>query len=185
MVAIFVLQAYNSNMNIRYGTIEDAKRLAEFGAKAFYDSFANDNTEENIRLYLKRTYSPELQLSELINPDVVFLIAELEDETVGYVKINLKNRDDSVRGIRIIEIERIYAAKEHIGRGVGKLLMQASIQEARQRDYDSLWLGVWEKNPRAIEFYKKWGFKEVGTHVFMLGDDTQRDFIMELKLDQQ
>lgn len=170
-------------MKIRYGTIDDAKMLAEFGAKAFYDSFANDNAEENIHLYLKRTYSPEIQLSELTNPEVVFLIAEIEDEAVGYVKINLNSRAGSVQGSRTIEIERIYAAKEHIGKGVGKSLMQACIEEAKQRDCDSLWLGVWEKNPRAIAFYKKWGFVETGTHAFMLGNDPQRDFIMELKLE--
>lgn len=169
-------------MKIRYGTINDAAMLSEFGAKAFYDSFAKDNTKKNIRLYLKRTYSPEIQWSELTNPEIVFLIAEIEGEAVGYVKINLNSRDDSVKGIKTIEIERIYAAKEHIGKGVGKSLMQASIQEAKQRGCDSLWLGVWEKNPRAIDFYKKWGFKEVGTHIFMLGNDPQRDIIMELRL---
>ena len=170
-------------MVIRYGNTHDAAMLAEFGSKAFHDSFAKDNTEENIRLYLKQTYSPQIQLGELTNPEVVFLIAEIEDETVGYVKINLTNKDDSVKGIKTIEIERIYAAKEHIGEGVGKSLMQASIQEAKRRGCDSLWLGVWEKNPRAIEFYKKWGFVEVGTHVFMLGDDPQRDYIMELMVE--
>ncbi len=171
-------------MNIRYATTDDAKMLAEFGAKAFQDSFAKDNTEENMRLFLKRTYSPEIQLNELTNPNVVFLIAEIEGEAVGYVKINLNSRDKSVKSIKTIEIERIYAAKEHIGKGVGKSLMQASIQEAEQRGCDSLWLGVWEKNPRAIEFYKKWGFVEVGTHVFMLGDDPQRDYSMELRLER-
>ena len=60
--------------------------------------------------------------------------------------------------------------------------MNASIREAKQRGYDSLWLGVWEKNPRAIEFYKKWGFREVGSHVFMVGDDPQKDYIMELEV---
>ena len=171
-------------MNIRYATTDDAKMLAEFGAKTFQDSFAKDNTEENMRLFLKRTYSPEIQLNELTNPNVVFLIAEIEGEAVGYVKINLNSRDKSVKSIKTIEIERIYAAKEHIGKGVGKSLMQASIQEAEQRGCDSLWLGVWEKNPRAIEFYKKWGFVEVGTHVFMLGDDPQRDYSMELRLER-
>lgn len=170
-------------MNIQYGTIDDAKMLAEFGAKAFRDSFAKDNTEENMHLFLKQTYSPELQLNEIANPNVVFLIAEIEGETVGYVKINLTNRGDSIKDTKTIEIERIYAAKEHIGKGVGKSLMLASIQEAKQRGCDSLWLGVWEKNPRAIEFYKKWGFVEVGAHVFMLGDDPQRDYIMELRFE--
>lgn len=168
-------------MFIRYGTVDDAKMLSEFGAKAFSESFAEDNTEENIRLYLEQTYSPEIQFHELTNPEVVFLIAEIENAAVGYVKINLNSRDDSVQGSGTIEIERIYAAKEHIGKGVGKSLMQASIREAKQRGCDSIWLGVWEKNPRAIAFYRKWGFEEVGTHTFMLGTDPQRDFIMELR----
>jgi ribosomal protein S18 acetylase RimI-like enzyme len=72
--------------------------------------------------------------------------------------------------------------QEYIGKGVGRELMAAAIREAGQRGCDSVWLGVWEKNPRAIAFYKKWGFQEVGSHVFQLGDDLQTDFIMELML---
>lgn len=169
-------------MIIRYGNINDAKILSEFGGKAFYDSFAKDNTEENIRLFLKKTYSPEIQLEELSHPDVMFLVAEIDSETVGYAKLNLNSKDSAVKGRKVLEIERIYAAKEHIGKGVGKELMQASIQEAKRRGFDSVWLGVWEKNPRAIEFYKKWGFQKVGTHAFMLGNDSQKDLVMELEL---
>ena len=171
-------------MNIRYGTPADANLLAEFGAQAFYDSFAKDNTEENIQLYLKKTYSHEIQLRELSDSNVIFLIAAIDGQIVGYVKINLNSRDEAVRGSKTLEIERIYASKDHIGKGIGKELMQACIKEAKRRDCDSIWLGVWEKNSRAIEFYKKWGFKEVGTHVFMLGKDPQMDFVMELSLEQ-
>ena len=60
--------------------------------------------------------------------------------------------------------------------------MQATIQEARLRGCDSVWLGVWEENLRAISFYKKWGFREVGNHIFTVGNDPQNDFIMELEL---
>lgn len=171
-------------MKIRYGTVEDAKILSEFGAKAFYDSFAKDNTEENIRMYLKKTYSPEIQLQELSHPDVLFLIAEIDSKIVGYAKLNLNSRDVSIRSAKTLEIERIYAAKDYIGKGVGKELMQAGIDKARQRGCDSVWLGVWEKNPRAINFYKNWGFQEVGTHIFMIGDDPQKDFIMEMRFEQ-
>ena len=81
-----------------------------------------------------------------------------------------------------MEIRRIYASQYYLGKGVGKELMQAAISEAQQRGCDCLWLGVWEKNQRAIHFYKKWGFREVGTHTFSLGDDLQNDLIMELEL---
>ena len=167
-------------MKIRYGNISDASMLFELGAKTFFDTFARDNTPENISLYMERSFSREIQLDELSQPDIIFLIAELENEPVGYAKLRMNSHEESVKGTKVIEIERIYAAQEHIGKGVGKELMRACINEATRRGCDSVWLGVWEKNQRAIEFYAKWGFKEVGTHIFMLGDDPQRDFIMEL-----
>ena len=167
-------------MNVRYGNLNDAMLLSRLGAKTFHDAFAKDNTPENISLYIEKSFSEEIQLNELSRPDIVFLIAELEDEPVGYAKLKMNSHDEAVKGTKVVEVERIYALQEYIGQGVGKELMKACINEARQKGCDSLWLGVWEKNRRAIEFYAKWGFQKVGTHIFMLGDEPQRDFVMEL-----
>jgi GNAT superfamily N-acetyltransferase len=169
-------------MNIRYGTSADAKMLSELGAKTFYDTFARDNTPENMAEHLKRSFSPEIQLAELSDPDNIFLIVENESQPIGYAELILDSKEDTLAGTNPLEIRRIYATQEYLGKGVGKALMQAAIQEARQRGRDSLWLGVWEKNPRAIDFYKKWGFKEVGMHTFKVGDDPQRDYVMELTI---
>jgi diamine N-acetyltransferase len=169
-------------MKLRYGNIHDATILSELGAKTFYDTFARDNTPENISLYMKKSFSIEIQLNELSRPDIIFLIAELEEEPVGYAKLKMNSEDQAVKGTNLIEIERIYASQKYIGKGIGRELMKACISEARQRECDKVWLGVWEKNHRAIDFYAKWGFKEVGTHIFMLGNDPQRDFVMELNL---
>jgi len=169
-------------MNIRYGNIEDAKMLSELGAKTFYDTFAKDNTPENIKAHLKNSFSPEIQFTELSNPNHIFLIAEDEYQPIGYAQLTLDSKEEFLSGTNSLEVRRIYASQEYIGKGIGKALMQAAIHEAEQRGCDSVWLGVWEKNPRAIEFYKKWGFKEVGSHIFTVGDDPQRDFVMELML---
>ena len=167
---------------IRYGTPEDAARLAEFGAKAFYETFAKDNSPDNMEAYLRASFSLEIQSNELSSSDTVFLIAETKGILIGYAQLIMDTKKESLQGTNTLEIRRIYASQDFIGKGVGKELMRASIQEAKQRGCDSLWLGVWEKNPRAIHFYEKWGFKEVGTHTFHVGDDPQRDFIMELAL---
>ena len=169
-------------MNIRHGTTADAKMLSELGAKTFYDTFAKDNTSENMSAHLKKSFSSEIQFAELSVPEHIFLIAEEESQPIGYAQLIMDSKDEALAGNKSLEVRRIYAAQEYIGKGIGKALMQASIQEAKQRGCDSIWLGVWEKNPRAIEFYKKWGFKEVGTHIFTVGDDPQQDFIMELLL---
>lgn len=169
-------------MNIRYGTIADAQMLSELGARTFYDTFAKDNTPENIDAYVKESFSPEIQFNELSQPNIIFLIAESEGIPIGYAQLLMNSKDESIKGIRPLEIRRIYASQDYVGKGVGKELMQATIREARQRDCDCIWLGVWEENQRAIDFYEKWGFREVGTHIFFVGDDPQNDFVMELKL---
>jgi len=170
-------------MNIRYGTSKDARMLSELGAKTFYDTFAKDNTPENMAAHLTNSFSPEIQFAELSDPNNIFLIAESEGHPIGYAQLILQSKDDSLAGTNPLEILRIYASQEYIGKGVGKELMQAAISEAQQRGCDSIWLGVWEKNLRAIEFYKKWGFKTVGAHTFTVGEDPQKDFIMELVLE--
>ena len=94
----------------------------------------------------------------------------------------INSKDEAIKSTQPLEIRRIYASQEYLGRGVGKELMQATISEAKLRGCDCIWLGVWEKNQRAIDFYEKWGFREVGTHIFSVGDDPQNDFVMELEL---
>jgi GNAT superfamily N-acetyltransferase len=156
--------------------------LAELMAKTFYDTFAKDNTAEDMRVHLETSYSPEIQLAELSSPDHVFLIAEAEGMPVGFAQLILGSVEESIHGSKPAEVRRIYVTKEYIGKGVGKELIQAAIGESKGRGCECLWLGVWEKNPHAIEFYKKWGFREVGSHVFMVGNDPQTDYIMELHL---
>lgn len=169
-------------MKIRYATPNDGKMLSELGARTFCETFAKDNISENMETYLKQSFSPEIQFNELSQPDFIFLIAEFEGIPIGYAQLVVNSRDDAIKGIRPLEIRRIYATQEYLGKGVGKELMQAATSEARQRGCDCVWLGVWEKNQRAIEFYKKWGFRQVGTHLFSVGDDLQNDFVMALEL---
>ncbi len=169
-------------MNIRYANENDASWLAELGRKTFYDTFKEYNTAEDMGNYLSEHFSPEIQTFELKDPNIIFLIAEINGTPVGYVKLIGQSRDDEVSGTNPVELQRIYVIQAYIGKGAGAQLMTESIRAAKERGFDCLWLGVWEKNERAIKFYEQWGFQKVGNHVFMLGEDAQTDFIMELIL---
>ncbi|MBC7878294.1 MAG: GNAT family N-acetyltransferase [Anaerolineales bacterium] len=169
-------------MNIRYANKDDSLLLAELGRKTFYDSFIEHNTPEDMAKYLSGHYSPEIQMSEINDPDTIFLIAEINGIPVGYAKLRGQSRANGIAGTNPLELQRIYTLQEYIGKGVGPGLMRESIREAKERGFNSLWLGVWEKNERAIKFYEKWGFKKVGDQIFMLGEDPQTDFTMELSL---
>ena len=66
-----------------------------------------------------------------------------------------------------LEIERIYVIKEFHGKNIGQLLCDKAIEVATQKGAEYVWLGVWEENPRAINFYKKNGFVEFDKHIFI------------------
>ncbi len=164
---------------IRQATPQDIELLSSIGARAFSQSFGAANTPENMAAYLAASFSPEKQASEMAEPGAVFLIAENESEPVGFAHLREDPAPTCITGIHPVELSRIYMLEGWKGQGLGSQLMQACIDEARQRGADVLWLGVWEENPKAIAFYKKWGFSIVGTHAFQLGSEAQEDYLMQ------
>jgi GNAT superfamily N-acetyltransferase len=143
------------------------------------DSFAAQNTPENMQAYLSGSFSPEIQASELADPQTRFLLIEEPDGTVeGYARLKFGTAPASIPGEKPLEISRFYACKAWIGKGVGAFLIQACLREARLAGCDTIWLDVWEENPRAIAFYRKWGFEQVGMQRFVLGEDVQHDLLM-------
>ena len=144
--------SYKIPFNIRYATCADNILLAEIGRQTFSDSFAADNTPEDMAAYLDASFSPQIQAAELADPNTVFLIAEANGETVGFARLKEGLPLPGITGAHPIEIVRFYSVKAWIGRGVGAALMQACLDEANRRKCDSIWLDVWERNPRAIAF---------------------------------
>jgi ribosomal protein S18 acetylase RimI-like enzyme len=169
-------------IRIRPAHPEDNQLLFELGAETFSDAFGRDNTPHDMELYLTSAFSPEIQAGELADPSSLFLIAEVHGQPAGYARLLEGRPPAQVTGPRPIEIVRLYARTQWIGRGVGTVLMQACLAESKARGCDTIWLGVWEMNRRAIAFYQKWGFRQVGSHQFLLGDDLQTDWLMERPL---
>ena len=166
-------------LTIRRGEADDAGLLAQLGARTFSEAFAAHNTPEDMAAYLASAFSPTQQAAELADPHCLFQIAETNGVAIGYAMLRSGDALDGVAGEKPIELVRLYVSRESLGSGAGAALMQACIGEAKQRDYETLWLGVWEHNHRARAFYHKWNFIEVGKHVFQLGDDPQTDILMQ------
>lgn len=163
---------------IRRANSGDALLLAEFGARTFSETFAKDNTPEDMEAYLASSFNVIVQTEELADPESIFLIAEIDGVPAGYAKLHSGEPLEEIKGAKPIELVRLYVSREWLGRGVGEGLMRACIEEAREAGHETIWLGVWEKNARAQAFYRKWNFREVGEHPFPLGADIQRDILM-------
>lgn len=159
----------------------DAELLADLALRTFNDAFAGHplNRPEDMAAYTAEAFAPDRLRAELADTAAVYLLAEVGGEPVGYAKLAFGPAEPGVTGERPAELCRLYAEQRHLGRGVGPALMAECLAEAAGRGCDVIWLGVWEHNPRAQNFYRKWGFVEVGSHVFQLGTDAQTDLLMQ------
>ncbi|WP_418509983.1 N-acetyltransferase family protein [Corallibacter sp.] len=167
---------------IRKITVNDLNELQSIGKLTFSETFSSGNSKENMKAYLENGFSTEKLTTELSDPNAEFYFAELEGETIGYLKVNVGQSHTEIKDHNALEIERIYVLKAFHGKKVGQILYNKAIAIAKEKNVDYVWLGVWEENPRAIRFYEKNGFKAFDKHVFKLGNDEQTDIMMQLQL---
>ncbi len=165
---------------VRPATIADACRLSELAASTFRETFEADNSPDDMARYLAEAFTPERQASEITDPACTVLLAERRGasgdvELVGYVHLVSGPVPVAVQGPTPLELKRFYVARAWHGQGVAQALMDAALDAAGARHAETVWLGVWERNPRAVAFYRKYGFTQVGEHTFMLGADPQTD----------
>lgn len=156
--------------------------LQLIGRQTFYETFAAVNTEADMAKYLDETFNTEKIKSELTNPFSLFYLASNNEEAIGYLKLNFGPAQSDLQDDTSLEIERIYVKAAYHGKQVAQQLFATAMEVALAHNKSYIWLGVWEKNPRAIAFYKKNGFTEFGTHIFMLGNDPQTDILMKRAL---
>ena len=168
--------------SIRYASAADALALSQLGAKTFRATYADANDADAVEAYVADHYSPAIQLAELEDDRLIYLVAEIDAHLAGFALLRTDQAHPDVHGTSPIRLARIYVETPHLGVGVGSTLMDRCIEECRMRGHDLLWLGVWERNEKAIAFYERWGFSSVGADVFDLGGDKQRDVILTLPI---
>lgn len=170
------------NIKIVGVTPNDVARLQDISIQTFSETFSAVNTPEDMAQYLNESLSLSKLSDELNNKSSQFYFAVQGEQVIGYLKLNTGQAQTDVKDNDALEIERIYVSQAFLGKNIGKLLYEKAVQIARQAGARYIWLGVWEKNFRAISFYKKNGFVEFDQHVFMLGTDRQIDIMMKKDL---
>ncbi len=169
-------------LTFRKCTLNDVDTLHVISYRTFNETFAHLNTPANMEAYLEKSFAVNKLYDELSESNSLFYFLYVNGELAGYLKLNEGPAQTDVNDIQSLEIERIYVEKEFQGKRLGRAIMNKAIEIATMRKKSYIWLGVWEKNDKAISFYKKNGFYEVGTHSFFMGSDEQTDFIMRKDL---
>ena len=164
--------------SIRLVKEDELELLRDICLETFQRSFGKDNTPEDMEIYLEKTFNREKLQNDMSNPLVSFYFLIHNSEIAGYLRLNegSAQTDDVLEGA--LEIERIYVLPEKQNKNLGAALIEKSVEIARERDINTLWLGVWNKNSNAIRFYERHGFRPFGIHEFLLGNDLQTDLLM-------
>jgi len=169
-------------MQIRPANINDAIILAELGAKTFYETFREFHTEEDMQQYIQKAYSVDLITENLSKENIQYFIAFDEEKPIGYLKLIKNVTHEKLISQKNIELEKIYVLKEYLDKKVGKELMLQAFNFSKQNNFETLFLGVWQENHRAVNFYKKFGFETFTIRTFQLGETLCDDFLMKLNL---
>ncbi|MEC6748161.1 N-acetyltransferase [Marinilactibacillus sp. XAAS-LB27] len=162
--------------------LKDVDTLQEISIETFRETFQEQNTPEHMNDYLENAYNPKKLEQEISNPYSFFYFLYVNLKIAGYLKVNIDSAQTEVMGNDTLEIERIYLKKDFQELGLGTYLINKAEAVAREKNKSKIWLGVWEKNEKALIFYQKKGFSRVGQHSFFMGNDEQTDLIMLKKL---
>jgi GNAT superfamily N-acetyltransferase len=170
------------DFKITKATLDNLDLLQKISKQTFFETFAAFNSKENMKQYLNESLSLEQLKLELENEFSEFYFAYNENEVIGYLKINRGESQTEKTSKNLLEIERIYVLEKFQGKKVGQMLFQKAVEMAKSYQKNTIWLGVWEKNEKAIQFYLKNGFEIFDKHIFKLGEDLQTDLLMIRKL---
>ena len=172
----------SDKLRIREVKPSEVLQLQGITRDTFIKAFAHQNKPSDIEMYVAEAFAIAQIQSEFDNPDSYHFFAENDSEIVGFVKLNLGSAQTETPFSNSLEIQRIYVIAKYQGLKIGEQLLQFVIDFAKRKKKDSIWLGVWEKNVRAISFYERNGFVAFSKHEFFVGKDQQFDIMMQLDL---
>lgn len=165
-------------IEVRSALKNDAALISGLGAKSFFEAFGKHNKKEDIENYIAEKFSLEQIKEEISDPLASFFLAYYDSEPAGYAKLIKSNLPEQIKDKNAVEMQRIYVLEKFYGMKIGREMMLQTLDFAFTKGFDSMWLGVWQKNERAVEFYKKFGFEIFGTREFKIGTDSQDDYLM-------
>ena len=164
-------------LHIRRAVADDAKLIAELSAITFFDTFKGTCTDDDMQGFIKDYFSIEQVEKELQDNDDFYFIAFINGNPAGYIRMKEEVSDvEIINKHKGIELKRIYVLKEYHSKKIGATLMNFALDFAAEKNYELIWLGVWEHNERARAFYNKFGFEDSGVmHPFPIGNTPQTD----------
>ena len=170
-------------VSVRRATDADAAVMAHISRHGFADAHATAfQSRSDLELYLSDSFTKTQIQSEISAGDNIFLVAESDAEVVGTVRLSQAPPPQRIPLTAAVELGRLYMRPAYIGQGIGSALMLRAMETAQDTGFHQCWLAVWEGNERAIQFYRQWDFRVVGTVSLPVGQSCPYGLVMARSL---
>lgn len=169
-------------ITIREANLEDAALISVLASATFYEAYFDQDESGNLAGYISEAFGVQKIAGELRDPDITFLIISRSGKAAGYAKLIRNSTLECIGGEKPVELKRIYILERVYGKGYGARLLEHSLKLAADEGFDTLWLQVWEENPRARKFYAKYDFSVVGKVEMPYGDVIGINLVLEKNL---
>lgn len=173
-----------SKITIRIAIVADAEYISLLGRVTFTETFGHlFNDRQDLIAYYERTFSVQKIRNGIKNPNNIFWLAFVNELPVGYAKLKLDSPSNFINSPRVSQLQKIYILKDFLSLKIGYELQNKMLLKATKHKSDHIWLSVLESNHKAITFYQKNQFHEVGNHDFQIGKEIFSFNVMSKKLD--
>lgn len=158
-------------VQIRPATQEDALCLSVLATQVFLDTYATTGIRPAIAREVQHSFSVSTIAGLLDQDGTFFHVAERDGHLLGFSQATIGTRQELIIATHPAELDRLYVQEPFTRTGLGSLLLHASESSAIQRDADLMWLTPWVHNARALQFYARQGYADIGgTSFFMDGE---------------
>lgn len=156
--------------NIKKATIKDTSLLASLSVEAFMPAHGHSSPKKDIESYISNNFSKKKLQDELLKHTNEYYLIYYKNKVAGFSKIIFNSPKESIDGVNITKMERLYLLKEYYGLGLGLELFNFNVALSKKNHQRGLWLEVWVENLRAIAFYSKMGMKKIGLYDFKVSE---------------
>lgn len=157
-------------LEVKIPTLNDLAALTELATKTFIESHGTSASQNDIAEYVRKHYSVTEFEKELTDSNSVYRIVYLDGKIAGYSKIIYNCTNPNIAEVTVCKMERLYVLKEFYDQKIGKQLFDLNVTLAKANNQIGIWLYVWAENKRALRFYEKQGFKNIGATSFKISE---------------
>lgn len=171
-----------SEIIIRKAELIDLEKITVLKQQVWVSTYAEKGITKEFSDYVLSEFSLYDTRKSILDTKRKILIAEIDSHLIGYIEISFTPNYPIPSLINIPKISVIYVLEKFCGMGVGQKLLEEALRILKEKQFTAAWLTAYNRNLRAINFFKKNHFEMIGITHFEMSENKYENTIMIRKI---